>query len=467
MKRQLQLVAAISSIAIGPLGAQNSTPSSSSSAHPGKARILGAVIDSLNGGTLRGAEILVEGAKASAFTDSLGNFELDDLPPGTFQLGVFHPRLDTLSLSILTRPFHVGPDSTAVVVLAVPSAMTIIHERCPDKTSRSGTSAVIGHVTDPESLQPVQGAEVSISWIDLEVSKAVGIRRTPHLLRDTTDKLGEYRFCGLPNAMQATLQARHGATATAVIPIALGDRPVELAGRTLLLASVDSATRTGNASVSGVVLLADGEASAGSRVELVGTPMVVVTNARGEFSMKNLPSGSRLLLARHVGYSPQIAAVDLSSHEEPRVTMKLPKYVSVMDPVLVLARHNAALDKVGFNKRRKSAYGYFIGPERLEHLHAFYVTDALRMVPGLRVVRGQWGDGVESTHNIGGESCIQYYVDDMQYTEIEPGDVNTFISGGEIVAIEVYQGGMAPPQYTRPASNCTTIVMWTRFKVGR
>jgi hypothetical protein len=470
MRRQLPLslhvLPAIAFIAVASLGAQNGTAPSSSSAHPGKARILGAVIDSLNGGTLAGAEVLVEGARASAFTDSSGKFELDDLPPGMFQLGVFHPLLDTLSLSILTRPFHVGPDSTVVVVMSVPSAATIIHERCPTTQSASGTSAVIGHVTDPESLRPVEGAEVSISWVDLEVSKSVGIRHTPHLVRATTDKLGEYRFCGLPNAMQATLQARHGTAATAVIPIALGDRPVELGARTLLLASVDSTTKTGNASVSGVVLLADGAASAGSRVELVGTPAVVLTNARGEFSMRNLPSGSRILLARHVGYSPQIASVDLSSHEQPHITMKLPKYVSVMDPVLVLARHTAALDKVGFNVRRKSANGYFIGPERLQHLHPMYITDALRMVPGLRIVRGQWGDAVESSHNIGGDDCVQYYVDDMQYTEIEPGDVNSFISGGEIVAIEVYQGGMAPAQYMRAASNCTTIVMWTRFKVG-
>src|SRR4051812_19620525 len=175
------LVTAILSLAFNTLDAQNSTPTVSPAvSHPGKARILGAVIDSLNGGTLAGADVLVEGAKASAVTDSLGKFELDDLPPGNFQLGVFHPRLDTLGLSIVTRPFHIGPDSTGVVVMAVPSASTIIHERCPAQRGAMGSSAVIGHVTDPESLQPVVGAEVTISWVELEVSKSVGIRHTPH-----------------------------------------------------------------------------------------------------------------------------------------------------------------------------------------------------------------------------------------------------------------------------------------------
>ncbi|HYS69376.1 MAG TPA: carboxypeptidase regulatory-like domain-containing protein [Gemmatimonadaceae bacterium] len=464
--RRPHLVLAISFAAFASLGAQNNAPpSSSAGARNGKARILGAVVDSLNGGALRDADILLEGARASTQTDSLGKFEFDSLPPGTFQVGVFHPRLDTLGLSMATRPFRVGPDSTSIVVLAVPSAASIIRDRCQGKSGASGMSAVIGQVKDPESVQPVAGAEVSIAWLELEISKQVGIRQTPHLERDTTDKFGKFTFCGLPSSLQATLQARHGAAATAEIPIALGDRPVELGARTLLLSAADSMAKTGSAEVSGVVTLADGASNAGSRVELVGTDVVALTDARGEFTMRNLPSGSRVLLVRHLGYAPQMAPVDLSSHEEPRVTIKLPKYVAVMDPVLVVARRTAALDKVGFGQRRKSAYGYFIGPEQLERMHPFYATDALRMVPGLRIVRTPQGESVTSARDIG-PGCVSYYVDDMLFTEIEPGDVNNFVTGHEIVAVEVYQGGMAPAQYQRMGGGCTTIVLWTRFKAG-
>jgi hypothetical protein len=468
MRGYTHLLLAISLVGFASLGAQSNAPSPSPvDARNGKARILGVVVDSLNGAPLRDADILLEGARASAQTDSLGKFEFDSLPPGTFQVGVFHPRLDTLGLSIATQPFRVGPDSTSIVVMAVPSAATIIRDRCQGKSGASGLSAVIGQVKDPESVQSVAGVEVSIAWLELEISKQVGIRQTPHLERDTTDKFGKFRFCGLPNSLQATLQARRGASATAEIPIALGDRPVELGARTLLLSAADSMTKTGNASVSGMVVLADGAPNAGSRVELVGTDVVALTDARGEFTMHDLPPGSRVLLARHLGYAPQLVAVDLSSHEQPRVTIKLPKYVAVMDPVLVVARRTAALDKVGFGQRRKSANGYFIGPEQLERMHPFYATDALRMVPGLRTVRTQTGESVVSTRDIGmGSSCVNYYVDEMMFREIEPGDVNNFVSGHEIVAVEVYQSGMAPAQYQRAGGNCTTIVLWTRFKAG-
>src|SRR5437868_8667634 len=98
--RSPHLLLAISFAAFASLGAQNKAPQSSSAgARNGKARILGAVVDSLNGGALRDADILLEGARASTQTDSLGKFEFDSLPPGTFQVGVFHPRLDTLGLS--------------------------------------------------------------------------------------------------------------------------------------------------------------------------------------------------------------------------------------------------------------------------------------------------------------------------------------------------------------------------------
>ena len=50
-------------------------------------------------------------------------------------------------------------------------------------------------------------------------------------------------------------------------------------------------------------------------------------------------------------------------------------------------------------------------------------------------------------------------------TELEPGDINRFVTGGEVVAVEVYQGPGTPPQFTLGGGGCTTIVLWTRFKI--
>jgi hypothetical protein len=466
MVRHFQLVIA-AFIGLAPsLGAQNkAAPNPSDSAKNGKAQIVGVVVDSLNGRYLSGADVVIEGVSATLETDSLGRFKIESLPPGTYQVGIFHPLLDTLGIALSTKPFHVGPDSLGFVALAVPSAATIIRRSCPIRPGALGNSAVIGHVNDPETLQPVPRAEVSIAWTDIEVSKAVGVRRTPRLIRDSTDGSGAFKICGLPSSLGATLQARRGAAVTADIPISLGDKPSELLGRILLLSPADSGTKVGNAAVSGLVALEGSTTNAGSRVELVGTDIVAMTNDKGEFTLRNLPSGSRVLLARHLGFGAEIVPVDLSSHQETRITIKLPKFVALMDPVLVVARRSAALDRIGFNQRRKTGLGYYLGPDRLEHMHAMLLTDILRLVPGLRVSYGPDGEVVSSSRGFT-SGCVQYYLDDMPFREMTPGDINHFVTGGEVVAVEVYQGSTTPAQFMQASSgDCVTIVLWTRFKI--
>lgn len=465
----LEMISALALLAPSPLTAQQKTvPAPVVGPNSGKAEISGVVVDSLNGRFLSGADVIIQGAKANLLTDSLGKFRIDGLTPGTYQVGVFHPMLDTLGISLATKPFHVGPDSSSFIILSVPSAATIIRGACPPRPRPQGTSAVIGHVNDPETLQPVGGAEVSIAWTQIEVSKEIGVRRSPRVLRDTTDATGAYRLCGLPNSMQGTLQARRGNAVTAEIPIALGDEETELFARTLLLSHVDSGAKAGNATVAGRVVLEGSPIAAGSRVELVGTDVVTLTNDKGEFTMTKLPSGTHVLLARHLGFGAQTVGVDLSSREPQSVTIKLPKFVGMMEPVVVTARRTASLDRVGFNQRRKSGTGYYIGPDQLENMRPNRLTDILTRVPGLHVTYTNGGEIVSSSRGVSsltGGDCVQYFVDDMPWQSEEPGDINDFVNANEIVGVEVYQGVNTPGQYSRGGASCTTIVLWTRFKI--
>jgi hypothetical protein len=426
------------------------------------ARIVGVVLDSINGGYLTGADILLDPTQRSVETDSVGRFAFDSVPPGTYRIGVFHPLLDALDISIATREFHAGPDSASVVIMSAPSPATVVTNRCP---SQKTASAVVGHVSDPATLQPVAGAEVTIAWNEIEVSKSAGIRNTPHLLHVATDRGGAYAFCGLPSSLRATLKAQRGTTATSEILVSLGERPVEVRARNLFLSSEDSTTKTGQAVVSGVVMLEGNPTNAVSRVELQGTDIATLTNEKGEFTLINLPSGTHNILARHLGYAVQSVPVDLNPRAPEHVTVRLPKFVPVMDPVLVTARRNAALDKVGFNQRKKFAFGTFLDPERISKMHAVYVADILRMVPGLRVEYDSHGEAVVTSSRDVLNACLEYYVDDVPFPEVNPGDINSFVNGGEVAAVEVYQSGTAPPQYSRSSGACTSIVLWTRFKI--
>jgi hypothetical protein len=309
---------------------------------------------------------------------------------------------------------------------------------------------------------------VSIAWSQLEASKTIGVRRTPRVIRDSTDAHGMFRICALPNAMQATLQARKGGAVTAEVPIELGDQETELFARTMLLSKVDSGAKSGNAVVSGRVFLEGAPSNAGSRVEVVGTDKIALTNDKGEFTIKDLPSGSHVLLARHLGFGAETVPVDLSSREPKQVSIKLPKFVAALDPVLVTAKRVASLDKVGFNQRKRSGMGYYLGPDQIQAMNPNSLTDILRVVPSLRVQYSPTGDVVTSSRGVtslsGSAGCVQYYVDDMPWQSAEPGDINQFINGREVVGVEVYAGPGAPPQYTR-MGDCTTVVIWTKFRI--
>ena len=162
--------------------------------------------------------------------------------------------LDTLGASLATRPFRLGPDSATFLVLAVPSAATIIRDACPTPTAGQGRF-VIGRVNDPETLKPVAGAEVSIAWTPIQVSKQTGIRRTPHVVRDTTNEAGRSDLRTARAGLVATLQARKGTVETAEVPVSLGDRDTGLLTRSLLLSPAAAGPTVGKARFSGRVIL--------------------------------------------------------------------------------------------------------------------------------------------------------------------------------------------------------------------
>jgi hypothetical protein len=203
-------------------------------------------------------------------------------------------------------------------------------------------------------------------------------------------------------------------------------------------------------------------------VEVIGTDVVALTNEKGEFTMRNLPSGTHVLLARHLGFGAETVPVDLSSRESKQVTIKLPKFVAVLEPVTVTARRQGSLDKVGFNQRMKSGLGFYMGPDQIQAMHPNYLTDILRRVPSLRIVSTPTGDVVTSSRGVTSltsSPCVQYYVDDMPWMSATPGDINNFVNGNEVVGVEVYAGPGAPAQYTRAGQDCTSVVLWTKFKI--
>ena len=64
--------------------------------------------------------------------------------------------------------------------------------------------------------------------------------------------------------------------------------------------------------------------------------------------------------------------------------------------------------------------------------------------------------------------CVNYYVDGTPWPTMTPGDIDEFVRPNELVAVEVYHGSQAPPQFTQPGqSSCAVIVAWTQPRCDR
>lgn len=420
----------------------------------GLASLEGVILDSLRGGFADGASVTVTGTRRFAFADSLGRFRIDSIPAGDHQVELFHPALDTLGVRVLTPPTAFASDSTVSLALAIPSARTILSAKCPGAAADSG--ALVGVVLNADSEDPVVGAEVRIWWIEVTVGEKIGIRHLPRLRTATTDASGRYKICGLPVELSANILATHGGDSTTALPIAYGAPGMGMA--TLFLAISDTSAagaRQGavagpRAEVRGVVVDSSGSPLAGARVGLSDSPDAALTDSTGSFKLSGQRSGTHALVVRKLGYQPAEIVMNLTRREPREVTVRLGAFVPVLEAVMIQARRDFALERVGFASRKRMGMGRYMTPQELDRRHAIEVSDYLRHLPPARA------------SGFGGP-CTQYWVDGSRWRFGTPDE---FMTAAEVGAIEVYNDPFVPPEFQSFEGSCRVILIWTKWKLG-
>jgi Outer membrane receptor for ferrienterochelin and colicins len=140
-----------------------------------------------------------------------------------------------------------------------------------------------------------------------------------------------------------------------------------------------------------------------------------------------------------------------------------------MEKVVVTARAQAGLEKVGFASRLRSGAGRYITADEIERRQPTMLSDVLRTVPGLTVRMNGLDPEIVSTRGGGGanQGCVTYFVDGMKFEGGGLGrDPNAFVNPREVAGIEIYQPTLAPAQFMDPSgAACTTIVVWTKQRV--
>lgn len=413
----------------------------------GQAVLYGLAVDSLRGGVLRGAGLRVIGTARIGHTDSLGQFRIDSVPAGFYSVELFHELLDTIGVRVRTDPLRFGADSVVSLVLGIPSGLTIMRARCGPAAADQG--AIMGMVVSADTDEGLAGVNVRLAWTELSVGREFGVREVPHQNVVLTDAAGRYQFCGLPNELFADISAERGGNA---VSIPVGYEAAMLAVVNLFLPASDSTRAAGpatGATLRGVVVDSGGSPLAGARVGLPTSSAVAVTDSAGSFALSGLVAGSQVIVVRRLGYLPAEMVVHLTLREPREVVVRLDTYVPVLEAVLIDARRNLALERVGFTGRQRSGLGRHLSPLDLAKRHAFNVSDFLRHLPPPR--RGAFS-----------EPCTTYWVDGMRWR----GNVDDFMVPTEVAAMEIYSHAFAPAEFRDNGENCRVVVIWTKWKLG-
>jgi hypothetical protein len=252
-------------------------------------------------------------------------------------------------------------------------------------------------------------------------------------------------------------------------------RAVEFAAALIAFtASVGSATAaaaqtTGTVTVSGRVATSDGKPVSDARVYVPGSNEATRTDARGNYSLAGVPDGPQVVVVRKSGYAPVRNEAKFSTKPSDRarnhVNVTLLTSDQAATELAQSARDSAALDKVGFFRRESSVRGgYFITPDQIDQQKAVRLSDIVRQVPVLVETVGRTGPVLR-----GVRGCLITYVDGFPWRSMFPGDLDSYVSARDVVAVEAYGPGLAPPTpFVRGAfrSNCTTLGLWTRSGMG-
>ncbi len=204
----------------------------------------------------------------------------------------------------------------------------------------------------------------------------------------------------------------------------------------------------------------------GATVSVVGAAAVAITAEDGGFRLANVSPGTRVVVARRIGFRPESMTVAVHADSVTSLRMRLTSTAQRVAPVVITAsrgRHTGRLR--GFNERRDRGTGRFFNSDDIEKRRPRVVTDLLRTLPGTRI-------GSANGQNVvmfRGMRCPPLVWLDGSPASAGYLDVDLF-TPSSLAGIEVYQGpSTVPSEFTmsRGRANCGVIALWTRMPEPR
>ena len=457
---------------------------------------------------LAGATVTLEGVGASVVTGPDGVATLDSIADeGTFQLRVWHPRLDSLGLGALRSAARLVRGSEVRVAVATPSVSTYARRMCRVVPAGDSIRVVRGRALDDAGGTPFVGAQVDLFWWER--------RESTNRMSAASGDGGAFTLCTAAPSPVYLTAFRDGSLAVPVSidfsngPVVLtslrltlrvelqsADSGVASQVRSQKLANVAAATQS---SVAGLVLGGYGEPVLNLQVTVDGRSLPFRSDSTGAFVVPNIPAGVHRIFIGALGYAPAAVRVQLEPDSRVSLYARLPRSSTPIAGVTVASgRPPLQFDWTrGFDDRRKrAAGGTFLARTDIDRNGGQSLADLLRSQPGVAVVSDWSGyrfysklaGGRIGASGLAGpaqspngepspatsvppgrsEECEFTFVVDGQAFSPAQGGMNVEIRASDIQAIEIYPGGASVPfQFGGSNVRCGIIVIWTRSRVGR
>ena len=444
---------------------------------PRTVAVTGVVFDSLamRGLARAAVQLMTVGAQSTvrnARSDASGAFRFDDVPLGSYVLGFFHPKLDSLGWDGETLRLDLRTETPLATQLSIPSGRTVARRVCGENFATEEVGLLLGRVRGADDSRPRPGASVVLKWADA-VFDSGAVKRQVSTANATANENGQFAVCGVPLTVSVLLHASVGADSSGQFEMTL---PRTFVYRDVYVAPVsrarvasqdsmpDAGPLRGTGRVRGRVIGTNDRTIRGARVTVWGTGVETTTSADGEFALDELPSGTHTLAVRAIGFVPARMAIDIVA-ERANAQVELSAVAVTLDTVRVTAPRMLASPRLQeVERRQRSGMGQTLLYDEIDKRDPWRFTELLRTMRGVRIAPGRFGsDMVMMRDKLGNGYCApQFIVDNIRVAVGEQFPIDVLVRIDQIIAVEVYSN-IVPADFAS-SNNCGVVVVTTGYR---
>lgn len=222
----------------------------------------------------------------------------------------------------------------------------------------------------------------------------------------------------------------------------------------------------------GIVVDSAGQPLAHAEVRIAETGTTVLTGDDGAFAMQMHADRAYTLEVRAVGYRSSRTIVRAAAVTSAELRIELHRLTQHLNAVRVEGRLAGSAELASFERRwLRSVGGVFVTGAELRLRPGFEVSDAMRGVPGLRVLPAANGRQRLEATGMGGRRCAPVvFLDGVPLSgkSVQAPHllIDEVIYREEVAAIEIYSRSAMVPAHFVDFADCGAVAVWTLRHFG-